>query len=75
MSLCLYTAAPEITQFSGGPCDDPDTLQVLSNENDLLVCSAFGIPPPNVTLIFKNSIVVSLTKLFKAITDLHPYCL
>lgn len=55
----VFPAVPEIVEFTEGPCDNPARLEVFSDQDDLLVCSSFGIPPPNVTLIFKNEIVVS----------------
>lgn len=39
---------------------------LLSNEDDLLICSAFAIPPPNVTLIFRNMIEVSYYRSYHA---------
>lgn len=58
-STCSVSAAlPEIVDFPEGSCVDPTRVEVLSINDDLLVCAAFAIPPPNVTIIFRSQIVV-----------------
>lgn len=58
--MIFIAAIPEIVDFSGGPCNDPERLTVPSNVDDLLFCSAFAIPPPNITLIYRDMVVVSI---------------
>ena len=57
--LYFIAAIPEIILFTEGPCNDRARLSVASDQDDLLVCSAFAIPPPNITLIFRDNTVVS----------------
>ena len=53
-------AAPRIVSLTEGPCDSPAAIIVPSDEILIINCSAFGIPPPRVALVFQGMEVVSV---------------
>ena len=54
------SAAPEIVQFTEGECATPLFLSIDSDETVVLVCSVFGIPPPQVEWFYQGVRQVSL---------------
>ncbi len=53
-------AAPFIIALTEGSCENPGSLSIDSDATLLLNCTAYGIPPPTVTLLFEGRELVSV---------------
>ncbi len=58
--LLEVRASPDIVFLTEGPCETPDMLPVDSDDTVLINCTAFGIPPPDVVLLFEGRVLVSV---------------